>query len=271
MGTPARCREPFRPEPPRRVRPIRRASTSIAVLAVVALSPACSRSVAAQIPDTFTNLREFPEDIPRRELIEQMRGFSFALGVHCNFCHVGEDPLDLTGYDFASDEKETKRVARAMIAMRREINGPLLAATGRDDRRVVGCVTCHHGLRRPIELSDEILEVIRSDGIDAAEARYRELRERYYGEAAYDFGAGSLNSVAEALIAEREAAAALAMIRLNLEFYPEEPYPYGLQAQAFDLEGDREAAIASLEKAVALAPDSEFYRRQLERLRNPPA
>lgn len=244
---------------------------SIALLAVVTLSPACFRPVAAQIPDTFTNLRELPEDIPRRELIEQMRGFSFALGVHCNFCHVGEDPLDLTGYDFASDQKETKRVARAMIAMRREINGPLLAATGRDDRRVVGCVTCHHGVRRPIELADEILGVIRSDGIDQAEARYRELREDYYGRAAYDFGPGSLNRVAETMIAEREATAALAMIRLNLEFYPDDPYPYGLQAQAFVVAGDREAAIASLEKAIALAPDSEFYRRQLERLRTPPS
>lgn len=269
-------RNPSRQEGPRAARPGLRACATPGsrfatwLLAGVLLAGPLATPATGQIPQTFTNLRVFPEDIPRAELIGEMRQFAFALGVRCNFCHVGEDPNDLTGYDFAADEKDMKRVARAMLAMRNEINGPLLAATGREDRLAVGCATCHRGIRRPVQLSDEILEIVRTDGAEAAEARYRELREEYYGRAAYDFGAGSLNGVAESLIDAGDATAALAMIRLNLEFYPDEPYPYGLQAQALVMAGDREAAIASLERAIELAPDIEFYRRQLERLRNPP-
>lgn len=226
---------------------------------------------AGQIPDTFTNLEILPEDIPRGELVGIMRGFSFALHVRCNFCHVGEDPNDLTGYDFASDEKETKRVARTMMRMRAAINGEWIASTGREAPVMVECVTCHRGLSRPVRLEDELREALAEGGVDSALARYRELRDEYYGSAAYDFGAGTLNGLVETLTREGELEAALALIRLNLEHYPEEPYPRFLEAQALAASGDREAAIASLERAVELAPDVEFYRMQLERLRAPPA
>lgn len=223
--------------------------------------------LAAQIPQTFTNLEVLPEDISRDELVSIMRGFASALGVRCNFCHVGEDPNDFTGYDFASDEKELKRVARAMLRMREEINGRLIPATGRESTVQVQCVTCHHGLRKPATLRDEILEVLRAEGVEAAEDRYRELRERYYGSAAYDFGQGSLNAVTETLLDEGETEAALAMIGLNIEHNPDDDYPYFLQAQARFAADDREGAIASLEKALELRPESQFYRSQLDRLR----
>ena len=69
-------------------------------------------SASAQIPEEFTNLEVLSEDISRGELVGMMRGFAGALGVRCNFCHVGEDPSNLDNYDFASDEKESKVVAR---------------------------------------------------------------------------------------------------------------------------------------------------------------
>jgi len=50
--------------------------------------------------------------------------------VRCIHCHVGEDPNNLDHVDFVSDERETKRVARAMMRMVQEINGKLLPASG---------------------------------------------------------------------------------------------------------------------------------------------
>jgi tetratricopeptide (TPR) repeat protein len=119
-------------------------------------------------------------------------------------------------------------------------------------------------------LTDEILDAFRESGLDAAEARYRELREQYYGRAAYDFGQGSLNMVTETLAREGDSDAALAMIALNIEHNPEEHWPHMLQAQVMAQSGDLDGAIASAEKALELDPGNEFYMQQIERLKTPP-
>jgi polyisoprenoid-binding protein YceI len=73
--------------------------------------------VQAQLPTKFTNLQVLPKDIAPRELVDGMKGFTRALHVRCNHCHVyaGSDPDDLATYDFASDDKELKRSARALM------------------------------------------------------------------------------------------------------------------------------------------------------------
>ena len=43
-----------------------------------------------------------------------MRNFASGLGVRCDHCHVGGNPDTLEGFDFASDAKEAKQVARAI-------------------------------------------------------------------------------------------------------------------------------------------------------------
>ena len=73
---------------------------------------------AAQIPDTFDNLQVLPADIQRRALVGVMRGLAGSLGVQCDHCHVGGDPNTLEGFDFASDDKETKRVGCAIFRAR---------------------------------------------------------------------------------------------------------------------------------------------------------
>src|SRR3990172_11429381 len=73
--------------------------------------------VPAQIPEKFENLQFFPKDVERRALIDRMRDFSGALGVRCEFCHVGEGGPELKNMDFPSDDKETKRTARRMLVM----------------------------------------------------------------------------------------------------------------------------------------------------------
>src|SRR5215208_4744785 len=113
-----------------------------------------STRAAAQIPEKFENLKYFPKDIPRDSLIMQMRGFSFALGVRCQYCHTGGDGISFVGVDFKSDEKLAKRKARYMLSMRDTINQRLLA--GLPERSAPGldvqCVTCHRGLARPFTL-----------------------------------------------------------------------------------------------------------------------
>jgi hypothetical protein len=184
------------------------------VLGTSALSP-------AQIPENFENLQFFPKDMERRALIDRMRDFSGALGVRCEFCHVGEGGPELLNMDFASDDKETKRTARRMLVMVAAIQNDYIANLGRAQSLQVGCFTCHHGVARPEPLEVVIGEVLESSGIEAAVDRYRSLRKEHYGSAAYDFGEAPLNRLGERLLRAEKREAALALLELNREFHPD--------------------------------------------------
>ncbi|MGI9626921.1 MAG: c-type cytochrome [Longimicrobiales bacterium] len=235
---------------------------------VVFLLLGSAGAVRGQIPDEFTNLQVLDEEISQGELLGVMRGFSGALGVRCNFCHMGDDPSDFTGYDFASDEREVKVVARGMMRMLGDINSELIPSAGRPNHATVGCVTCHGGIQVPVALGDLMLETVEEEGLESAVARYREVRAEYYGGRAYDFSQGQLNNVTETLARQGDLEDALAIARLNIEFN-NEAFPHALEAEILMELGDLEAAIQAMERAVELAPDSPFFKQQLERMRNP--
>ncbi|RMH18195.1 MAG: c-type cytochrome [Acidobacteria bacterium] len=220
---------------------------------------------AAQIPQEFTNLKVLPEDVDRRQLVGTMRAFAGALGVRCNHCHVGPD--NLQGMDFATDEKETKRVARAMMKMVQEINDKLLPASGRESPAAVSCITCHHGLARPQTLAQVLSEVLEKEGAGAAVARYKELRETYYGRAAYDFGEFALPSLAEEVaMRKRDPQAAAALLQANLEYYPESGYTHYMLGEVYLFLDDKDNAKKSFEKAVRYSPDNPRAKQRLESL-----
>lgn len=134
---------------------MRRSCTTASPLVVFLLLPA--PTVELQIPQRFENLQVLPPDIPRHELVEAMKGFTKALGVRCQHCHVGEGD-DLSTFDFAADRKPEKRAARVMIEMVRAINRDHLPrleeaageeAAGEEAPARVICATCHRGQPEP--------------------------------------------------------------------------------------------------------------------------
>lgn len=189
-----------------------------------ALALVCfAHPAAAQFPpDSFTNLRVLPKDIPAQQLVGMMAGFTRALGVRCTYCHVGEETIPLAEYDFASDEKETKRKARVMIEMVQAIHGHLEDLPARSDPPVsVQCVTCHRGTTRPRTLQDTLRIAYDAGGIAALDRTYRELRERWYGGAAFDFGEVALADVGGAIGGRPEGWADAERIHaLNVEMNP---------------------------------------------------
>jgi hypothetical protein len=232
-------------------------------MACLAWAPA-----AAQIPDEFTNLRVLPADTGKRELLEVMRGFSSALGVRCNHCHVGEDPNSLEGYDFASDEPESKAVARAMMKMVDTINGTLLPATGRESLVEVECVTCHSGVRSPETLNSILAAAVDDGSVAAALDRYRELREEYHGRGIYDFGPGPLNHLAERLArSSGDMDGAIEVMLVNVKLHPAAAYSHLLLGRLHAQKGDREEAIAAMERCLQIEPDNAWARQQLERVK----
>jgi thioredoxin reductase len=96
----------------------------------------------------FHNLKVFPQNISRDELIEQMRGFTRALGVRCDHCHVQTAQTPKPEFNFASDEKPQKDAARIMIRMTNNINKDYVSKI-EEMYTTVSCWTCHRGARRP--------------------------------------------------------------------------------------------------------------------------
>jgi hypothetical protein len=98
-----------------------------------------------------TNLQVLPKDISTDDLIKLMRGYSQALGVHCNFCHEVNEQTHKP--NFAADTKEDKGFARTMIAMTQEINTKFMTQINDPDAmpadKTVTCGTCHRGNKMP--------------------------------------------------------------------------------------------------------------------------
>lgn len=91
----------------------------------------------------FQNIKHLG-DIPADRLLRVMEfGYSRSLGVSCNHCHVAKD--------WASDEKEAKRIARQMAVLTKTLNETTLTAIPElaDRKPTVNCTTCHRGERKP--------------------------------------------------------------------------------------------------------------------------
>lgn len=244
----------------------------VLVLAVLALPLAAPRLASAQQrfpPDSLTNLEYYSKTIPVRALIDSMRQFTFALGVRCSYCHVGEEGQPLATYDFAKDDKRPKRTARVMLHMVEHINGEHLADVPERSTPpvVVTCETCHRGRSKPERLQDVLGRQLADSGLTATEALYARLRERYYGRAAFDFGEPTLNAFAEDLLRAGNNDAALGIAQLNLRQYPDYALGYVRLAEVHLARSDTASAVASIR--TAMAKDSSmagFLRRRLEAL-----
>ncbi len=89
----------------------------------------------------YKNIKVF-KGVPASQIIPAMHFIAASLGVRCTFCHVmtGNPPR----FDFAKDDKRTKRTARKMVLMMRSINN-----NNFHGRMVVTCATCHNGHPHP--------------------------------------------------------------------------------------------------------------------------
>lgn len=200
---------------------------------------------------------------PRTEPLPDMQTIANALGVTCEYCHA-------RGPGAAATTSPSKiSVAKQMIAMTRELNARVEAATGKAAGAAtkVDCVTCHRGVPVPKPLPDVLWATNVQQGTEAAAQQYRELRKQFYGKATYDFSEQTLINLVNR-IANNRPDDAIAFARLNLEFYPNSSATYQALAFAYTRKVDDANAIAALEKAVELDPGNNVARGQLEQLKS---
>jgi hypothetical protein len=220
---------------------------------------------AAQAPPPpMTNLQIIPKDTPRPQVIATMQAFTQALGVQCNYCHVQEGRGGRN--DMASDEKPAKKAARGMMLLAREINTKLPEAVGKsaDATTRVSCTTCHRGVPIPKQIVDIVTD---AGSPTAGLAKYKELREKFYGGQSYDFSEGSLIAIAQRANTANKSDDALAYLNANLEYFPKSARTYATIGQVKNAKGDKAGAITALEKAVELDPNNAQAKAQLENLK----
>jgi hypothetical protein len=239
-------------------------------LGLLACSVLVASAAEAQYPpDTLANLKVYPAGMRVEALLDSMARFTRALGVRCNYCHVGQQGQPLSSYDFASDDRPAKAKARVMMRMVESINGEHLPklATRREPPATVTCATCHHGVAIPRPLQQLVLVAYDAGGVDSAETAYRALRERYYGGAAYDFGEVPLADVAGELGGRGRLADAVRIAVLNVEFSPRSGFAHRQAAEAQIAAGDTASAVRSLERALVIRAEDGQARRRLDELR----
>jgi len=244
-------------------------STLVGVLLVtVAISAQGRGGGGPQVP-TPKNLQFFPKDFTGQQILPIMQNFNAALGVNCTYCHNSEPPVDNPKNDFASDEKETKKKARVMLVMARDVNMKLQAELGKPAAELtnVQCVTCHRGVAIPKQLVTIMTETATKEGVNKAIAQYQDLRKQYYGAQAYDFTDVTLFNAANASLMANKPDDAIAFAQLNLSYHANSARSYQVMAQAYQRKMDKDKAIQSLEKAVELDPMNQGFKNQLQQLK----
>ena len=241
------------------------------------------RGAAAPVPATHENLKVLPADIPQQELLQTMQGFAQALGVQCGYCHATapapQTPARGAGggrgrggpaapqFNLPSDEKLTKKTAREMLLIVRDLNTRVPAAVGKsaDAAARVQCVTCHRGVAIPRQLPDILAQTAMEKGAEAAISQYKELRKQYFGAQAYDFSEMTLVNLSQRAATPEDQAA---WLRLNLDYFPLSSRTYGALGQVQQKQNDRDGALKSLTRAVELDPQNAQARRQLDQLKD---
>ncbi|HEY2849067.1 MAG TPA: c-type cytochrome [Gemmatimonadaceae bacterium] len=245
---------------------------TLAALAVIVVSATGGAQAPHKFPpDSLVNTRVIARSTPVISVIGTMRNFTTYLGVRCQYCHVGEEGLPLTQFDFVSDTKRTKVVAREMMLMVAEINRRLDSLPGRSSPGLqVTCNTCHRGTNRPVPLSTLIAEAATAAGADSATHAYRALRERYYGRDAFDFGEGSLNTAAFRLGIAKKFDESFAMLKLNEELFPGSSGMYVFRGNINLMKADTAAAELAFREAVRRDSTNAEARGRLQAIGKKP-
>jgi CubicO group peptidase (beta-lactamase class C family) len=118
---------------------------------------------------------------------------------------------------------------------------------------------------RPREPLTELLRTtIDEQGIDAAVARYHELKKTEFDS--YDFEESQLNELGYQLLAANKVDAAIAIFQLNVEAFPQSFNVYDSLAEGYMTAGKRELAIKNYAKSLELNAGNRNAVEQLVKL-----
>ena len=214
------------------------------------------------------NLKVLSDTLTGEQVRQIMFSYTSGLGVHCDYCHVGDDSKHPPQMDFASDMMTTKRTAREMVKMVRTINTNIGSIfKNKDDRPIeVSCVTCHRGSPQPRKLEDVLMEEYNKGGVAQAKQQYLDLRKQYYGGFTYDFREETLLRIARSCEELNKFDDAAAFLNLNAEYFPDSPRTMMGLASVFMQTKQPAKAKELLEKVLKADPENRMAKRMMQNI-----
>lgn len=114
-------------------------------------------------------------------------------------------------------------------------------------------------------LEEELAERYRMKGLEPALDYYADLKQKYYGTGAYDFGEDALNSFGYEVLAN-DAAGAIQVFRLNAEEFPQSGNVWDSLAEAYMKSGNLTKAQEYYQKALARDATDQNARDMLKKI-----
>jgi tetratricopeptide (TPR) repeat protein len=112
--------------------------------------------------------------------------------------------------------------------------------------------------------AQNVLErAIRDESVEAAIARYRGMKPRYPAEFLRE---SLLNTLGYQQLNAKHVREAIALFKLNVEMYPKAFNAYDSLAEAYMVQGDREAAITNYRRSLTLNPNNTNAVTMLKKL-----
>ncbi len=113
-------------------------------------------------------------------------------------------------------------------------------------------------------LVPDLGETVVNRGVDAAVARYRDLRRT--NPDGYSFDERALNRLGYMLLRKDRNANAIAIFKLNVEEYPQSGNVYDSLAEAYAKDGQKQLAIANYRKCLEVDPKNQSAANKIKEL-----
>ena len=231
----------------------------------------CSVSVLSQPgprPEKPKNLKVLSDTLNFDQVRQVMFGYSGALGVRCDYCHVGDDSKRPPQMDFASDMMTTKRTAREMMKLTSSINDRVkdIFKKAEDAPVEVTCITCHRGVPKPESLENVLWEDYQAGGVEKTKNHYAELRSQFYGSFAYDFREESLIRIAEKCSEGKKLDDAISILNINAGYFPDSPRTMIALASVFLQNQKTDTAKSLLGKVLQKDPNNWQAKRLMQNI-----
>ncbi len=119
---------------------------------------------------------------------------------------------------------------------------------------------------RTIPASEELIGVVKSQGVAKATERFQQMKLQFRKIYRYDVSEGEINSLGYMLLRDGRTEEAIEMFKLNVIEHPGSWNVYDSLGEAYMNHGEKELAVGNYQKSLELNPNNENGKAMLKKL-----